>query len=328
MTNANDSREAMTVAIIGLGSIGMRHARNLLDMGHAVIGFDPNPPRRQQLLDLGGDPVDSRDGALDGADAAVICSPNAAHLQDSRAALDAGCHVLIEKPLAHTERGIEEMLAAAAGKVVAVAHNMRFHPGIEAAREIIASGALGDLLWGRFICASYLPDWRDGQDYRKNYTADAKTGGVLFDIVHEFDSAHYLLGPGETLAASASQSGLLDMESEDTADVIVGHQGGARSTLHLDYVTRPARRRADVAGTKGLLEIDIIGRRLTLTGIDGTVVDDRTFDGDNTDTYRDEMADFLNAVQAGTSPRCDGTEALAVLRQVLAARRISGLPEA
>jgi len=101
-----------------------------------------------------------------------------------------------------------------------------------------------------------------------------------------------------------------------------------RSSLHVDYVTRPPRRRADIAGTKGLLEFDIIARTLTLTGTDGGVIDERAFEGDNTDSYRAEMADFLNAVETGTGPRCDGAEALSVLRQVLAARRISGLPEA
>ena len=316
-----------TVAVIGLGSIGMRHARNLLDMGHAVRGFDPNAPLRSELKDMGGEALETRDDAFKGAAAAVICSPNAAHLDDARTALDVDCHVLIEKPMAHTERGIEDMLAGT-DKTIAVAHNMRFHPSVEAAKKIISSGALGDLLWGRFVCASYLPDWRPGQDYRKNYTADASTGGVLFDIVHEFDIANYLLGAAETLAACASRSGHLEMDSEDIADVIIRHANGARSTLHLDYVTRPARRRADIAGTKGLLEIDIIGRSLRLTGIDGDVSDERTFEGENAETYRAEMKDFLNAVETGAQPRCDGTEALSVLHQVLAARRISGLPEA
>jgi len=318
-----------SVAIIGLGSIGIRHARNFRSLGWQVLGFDPDCERQSALIEVGGQARGNRDDTLAEADIAVICSPNAMHLDDAMAAVAADCHILIEKPLAHREAGVEELLEAADVKflTLALAQNLRYHPAIETAHSWISEGKLGKLLWGRFLCSSYLPNWRPDQDYRLNYTADATTGGVLFDIIHEFDLAHFLMGSGETIAAGAISSGTLDIDAEDCADVIIRHTSGAQSSLHLDYISRNRHRLVEITGTKGFLKIDILGRRLTLTDIDGGIIDEQAFSGSNTDTYRDEITDFVSSIAEGRKPRCSGTEGLAVLRQVLAARQMSGLSQ-
>jgi predicted dehydrogenase len=317
------------VAVIGLGSIGLRHARNLRSLGMSVLGFDPDGKRQIALTEIGGEACSSRDVALTGATMAVVSSPNELHLDDARAAIEAGCHTLIEKPFAHIGEGVEELLKVAAAKnlVLALAHNLRFHPAIEAAHSLITEGILGNLLWGRFLCSTYLPDWRPDQDYRLNYTANATTGGVLFDIIHEFDLAYYLLGPGRTIAASALRTGTLEIDSEDCADVIIRHDCGAQSSLHLDYISRPRRRSLEIMGTNGFVEIDILGRRLTMTSENGELIKDQTFSGSNSDTYHSEIVDFCSAIKENSTPRCSGEDGLAVLHQVLAARQLCGLPQ-
>lgn len=321
---------ATEIAIIGLGSIGLRHTGNILSKGCRAIGFDPDPKRRAELKDQGGTPVDSRDVALGMAGAAVIASPNPAHLDDARAAIDAGCHVLIEKPMAHTDVGVEDLLTAAEEKnlTVALAHNQRFQPMVEAARKLIENGALGEVRSGRFVCSSYLPDWRPWQDHRQNYTADPVTGGVLFDISHEFDLAHHLLGPAVTESAAAENSGTLGIDAEDTADVVLMHECGARTDVHVDYISRQARRDFEITGNGGRLHADIRNRSLEIYDAKETKIDQQTFGGGDGETYEDEMQDFLNAIETGSAPRCGGAEGLAVLRLVLAARRLSGLPAA
>ena len=318
------------VAVIGLGSVGLRHASNLLDMGIPVAGYDPDPARRAQLRDRGGKAMESRDAALTQAGSAVIASPNAAHLDDARTALGAGCHVLIEKPLAHKIDGVEEMLgqAAESGLLVAIAHNQRFQPGVEATKKIIDDGKLGDLKTARFICSSYLPDWRPEQDHRKNYTADAKAGGVLFDISHEIDLAYHLLGPAVTEEAMAENSGTLGIEAEDSADVVLRHDCGACTDVHVDYKSKQPRRDFKIIGTGGEIRVDLRKRHLLHSDTNGVAIDDMTYDGGGNETYELEMRDFLNTIKNNSSPRCDGAEGRDVLRLILAARRLSGLPEA
>jgi len=302
----------MIVAVLGMGSIGYRHAVNLLALEQTVVGFDPDPIQGpSSSLLLGVKMAETREAALEAADAVVIASPNTNHLEDLTAAVDAGCHVFIEKPLAHKVEGVAEVLerAGVAGLVVFVGMNLRFHPDILEARDRIAKGDLGELLWARFLSASYLPDWRPWQDYRKGYTADPVTGGVIFDSIHEFDLAHHLLGPAEVLAATARSSESIEIPSDDVADILLEHPEGIVSSLHLDYVTKTPQRTIDIMGTEGYLKIDLL---------------DRICSANN--DYRAEMASFLACIEGDWEPVCDGFEALRVLRGVIVARELAGLP--
>jgi predicted dehydrogenase len=316
------------VAVLGLGSIGLRHARNLLTLGRPVIGFDPDAERRAALEQLGGRVTSDRAAAFAGADAVVIASPNDRHLDDLASAVEHGLPTFVEKPLAHDPDGVAAVLDAAdaRGLVVFAALNLRYHPAVRAARAALERGEIGAPLWSRLICASWLPSWRPHQDYRTGYTAAAGTGGVLFDIVHEFDLATHLLGPARTVACAARRSGVLDMAAEDCADVILAHAGGVQSSLHLDYVTRPRRRVTEIAGTTGFLEIDLNVRTLRLWDADGALRRDERHPGGFDDDYVQEMAAFLACLDGTGRPACDGREALGVLRQVVVARALAALP--
>ncbi len=318
------------VAVLGLGSIGLRHARNLLALGERVVGFDPDPARRAAAAELGASTAITRDSALESVAAVVIATPNGSHLDDLTAAAAAGRHAFVEKPLAHTDAGIDAVLDAFEARrlVVFAGLVLRFHPTVDLAAKMVADGALGTVLWGRLQMSDYLPGWRPAQDYRRGYTADAATGGVLLDVIHEFDVANLLLGPATTVAAAARRSGVLDIASEDCADVILRHEHGALSSLHLDYVTRPRRRRTTIAGSEGILDLDLDARRLVFTGHDGRVLDDTTSPGSYADDFVAEMRSFLACMRHEAQPPCDGRAARAVLGQVLEARRLCNLPQA
>jgi predicted dehydrogenase len=318
------------IGVLGLGSIGKRHARNIRALGHDVTGYDPDPGRRAGFAELGGRAVEMRQKIIDDSDAIVIATPSGHHLNDLHQSVSARCHVFIEKPLAHTDDGLEAILhqADALNVIVFVGLNQRFNPVIEAARSLISEGVLGQTLWARFLCGSYLPDWRPGDDYRTGYAADPRTGGVLFDVIHEFDIANYLLGTAQTINACARNTGLLEISAEDCADVVLEHDSGVRSVLHLDYVTRPQRRRAEIAGSDGLLELDLSGRRLRVHNQDGALSHEQSWPSSIDEDYLAEMEQFIRCISHHETPRCDGNEALRVLRQVLAARQMSGLPTA
>lgn len=316
------------VAVLGLGSIGKRHARNLLALGCQVVGYDPSPGCMTTLQSNGGQPAASRQEALGRADAVVICTPNGDHLGDLAAAVAAAKPTLVEKPLAHTDRGVEAILAEADHKHVPilVGFNLRQHPAVKRARELLEGGEFGRPLWARFTLASYLPDWRPGQDHRLGYAADPRTGGVVFDAIHEFDLSHFLLGPGEVRAAVARCTGAIDIRSDDCAEAVLQHDGGAMSSIHLDYVTRPTVRAGEIGLERGLLRLDLIGRRVTLARHDGEIAVDESFPGSFADDYMSEMRHFLACVDGREKPGCDGWQGLAALRTALSVRRFAGLP--
>ncbi len=316
------------VAVLGLGSIGLRHATNLIELGAEVIGFDPDTQRQAMLEEKGGRTVDSVEAALRGGEAVVVATPNAHHIDHCAAALDQECHIFVEKPLAHTIEGLDALVEAAAstGRVFFVGQNLRYHPGVRKAKSLIESNAIGEILWSRLMCGSYLPDWRPDSDYRKGYAADPKSGGVLFDSIHELDLANYLFGAGETVACEARTSGQLEIESDDCADIMLRHPDGLVSVTHVDYITRPKYRVTEICGSSGFLRLEISNRRLQHTSTDGTLLNQWVWESSAAEDYKVEMASFLACVEGQEKPACDGVEAARILHETVRARRMAGLP--
>ena len=316
------------IAVLGLGSIGLRHARNALALGQEVIGFDPSAQRRELLRSAGGEAAIGRGQALDRADAVVVASPSGCHLDDLAECIGRKLPVLVEKPLAHRADQVAPLLEQAGrdGVMVAVAMMLRLHPAVARTRALLADGRLGRLLWGRFLAALYLPDWRPGQDWTQGYANDPRTGGALFDYIHEVDLAAHLLGPATALACVAGHSGTLNLAAEDVADMVLGHPGGVHSAIHVDYVTRPRHRAAEIAGTAGVVRLDLDRRILEWRDGDGQVTEECVFAGSYGDDYLAEMAAFLAACRGESAAPCSGAEALAVLQCLISARSLAGLP--
>ncbi|MEQ8603710.1 MAG: Gfo/Idh/MocA family oxidoreductase [Marivibrio sp.] len=313
------------LAVLGLGSMGRKHAANALDAGLDVAAFDPAGAEMDSVKAM-----PSRSAALDWCDAVVVASPSWAHRDDLAAIVAAGRCCLIEKPFADRSEGVAELLAqaAAAGNVVAVAQNLRHHPAVERARTLLAEGAVGAARAAVSIGASYLPDWRPGRDYRRNYAADPASGGVIFDWVHEIDLLAHLLGPFEAAGAAADCSGPLVLGADEQAALTLRHRSGALSTLMLSYSVRPQMRRTTLLGPDGGLEIDIPARRLTAWDAERRPIEEVAFGGVHADDYRAELFDFLEAAAHGRAPRCPGDEALEILKGVLSLRAMAGLPAA
>lgn len=317
-----------TVAVLGLGSIGTRHMRNLLALGRPVIGFDPDAARREAAGAAGAMTTASRDEALSKVSIAVVGTPNECHFEDLSAAVEAGCHVLVEKPLSHTTKGLSDVLhkAEIGGTLIFAGYNLRFCPAVRLAKTMLDEHRVGEVMWTRIVSSSYLPSWRPQNDYTKGYTANPVTGGVIYDLIHEMDLAAHLLGKGTVRAAFARRTGFLAIEAEDTAEIILEHPNGSHSTLHLDYVTRPPSRVIEIACSEGKLIVDIRLRKLTVQTPDHEHAEEHVFDGTAADDYIDEMKNFLNAVDGLEPPMCTGWEALETLNETIAARRMSDLP--
>lgn len=318
----------MRIAILGLGSMGRRHAVNAMALGHEARGFDPDPGARAAVAGLGAVAFASEEEALDRCDAVVVASPPAMHLRQAADALAAGCHVLVEKPLADRVGQLPELCASARARrlVFAVAQNLRYHPAVVAARGLLARGAIGRPVLAAAIGASPLVDWRPGRDHRAGYAADPASGGVVFDWVHEIDMLAFLLGPPRAAGAVAANSGTLGLASEESAGLLLRHPGGALSTVALSYLGRPARRVCEILGDTGRLELDIPARSLSRWDATGALAQRVEYGGVHADDYALELEDFLAATTGAAIPACPAEEGLAVLREVLALRASAGLP--
>ena len=131
--------------------------------------------------------------------------------------------------MAHSDGGMEALLAEAAekGLVVFAAQNIRYHPAVKAAHRMMVDGRLGEILWSRFVFASYLPGWRAGRDYRSGYANDPEA--EFFSIwCMNSDLAAHLIGPFEPVAAAARRSPALELDADSSAALVLKHAGEFR----------------------------------------------------------------------------------------------------
>jgi predicted dehydrogenase len=320
----------MRVVVLGAGSIGRRHIRNLLALGQEVAAVaDPSPDRLDEVRPLVPASCRLASGeaeALDReADLVVICSPTHRHLPQARAALARHRHVFVEKPLSHTMEGVDLLVqeATRVGRHVMVACNLRFLPSLRLVKELLDAGRIGRPLAARAQCGYYLPFWRPGTDYRSGYGARrAMGGGIILDCFHEFDYLRWLLGMPREVFAYAGTVSALEIDTEDSADVLMRFDDGTVANVHLDYLQRTYRRSCDLIGEEGVIAWDYVGQTVSVFGKeDGRIETFReSIDTERNQMFLDEMRHFLRCIETGEPPALDAAGARAVLELALAAK--------
>ena len=259
-------RQSVTVAVVGTGSVGAAHLRVLSSgVASGVLAVPSRPARRAELA-AQGVPVasDVREAVRAGAACAVIATDTGRHVADGLDALDAGLHLLVEKPLARDAGEALRLLRRARelGRRLYVGCTLRFSESLGVFRDIL--GSVGRLHAVRIECQSYLPDWRPARDYREAYSARAAEGGVLRDLIHEVDYAGWLFGWPAAVQARLRNLGQLGIEAEELAELSWETPSGCLVSVALDYLSRPARRRMRACGDAGTVEWDAIAGTVTI----------------------------------------------------------------
>ncbi|HYW88505.1 MAG TPA: Gfo/Idh/MocA family oxidoreductase, partial [Chloroflexota bacterium] len=123
----------MRALIVGLGSIGRRHARNwaALAAGEVWVCRQANRPQPEPLAIALREFHDLDEALAARPDAVIVTNPTSLHIETGCAALRVGAHVLVEKPLGHRLDAVSDLLTAANGSVLMVGYNLRFMPGLQ-----------------------------------------------------------------------------------------------------------------------------------------------------------------------------------------------------
>ena len=153
----------MKFLIAGLGSIGRRHLRNLQALGEQDILLYRSGRSALPDDDLAGLPVETDLAAAlaHKPDAVIVSNPTAFHLDVAIPAAEAGCHLLLEKPISHTWNRVDELRTAVkqGGGQVLVGFQFRFHPGLKKVAELLMDNAIGRPVSVRAHWGEYLHDW-------------------------------------------------------------------------------------------------------------------------------------------------------------------------
>lgn len=313
--------------VLGCGSIGKRHIRNLIHLGVTeIVAVDPTESRRAEAAELGIKVAASFEEALASRPTAcVIASPNKYHRQDLENCLSAKLHTLVEKPLAVTSEGLEAIVSGfeIEGLVGHVGTNFKFHPSFVKMREVLPT--IGKVYAARAISGQYLPDWHPWEDYRNGYSARKDLGGGVLLDTHELLYMTWFLGPGEAVASMSSKVSDLEIDTEDLAQVMIKHEGGAISTIQADYLQRTYQRNYEFTGSEGFLRWDVNERAVKrwLKGTGEWTIWEEPRSYDLNQMYVEQTKQFLSAIEDNdpakvVTPLRDG---LAVLKLTEACKR-------
>lgn len=297
--------------VIGCGSIGSRHARNLRDLGVGdIVVYDPDRQRAGAVArECGVGLCESLEEAYRlGPDAVLVCAPTSMHLALAREALQHNCHAFVEKPLSVSLEGVREFLEEAASqkRVLLVGYNLRFDPLLQQLATWLKEDRIGRVVSARLHFGSYLPERHPWEDYRVGYGAQRSLGGgVILDAIHELDYALWLFGDPSEVYCVAGRFSDLEIDVEDVAEIVLTYPEQVVS-VHLDYIQRPPSRWCEILGTEGQIRGDLVRRRLRLYGGDRRAADVYEPVVGADDVYVEELKHFLECIDGGGPPAMSG----------------------
>jgi len=258
------------IIIFGFGSISRKYVRlikkNFPDIEVFIISAgNINIYREINLID--GYYIDHSNIKELKPDGIIIASPATQHLSDTLNCLDLNIPILIEKPISNSLKNVynfQNKILEKKSKIL-IGYVLRYSNNANLFKKNISNHNLGDLLFARVSCSSYLPDWRPGQDYRRTVSASSKYGGgVLLELSHEIDYANWFFGPFLKVQAVLKNSGTLDIDVEDTADLILTNSQGINIVVHLDFCSRYPIRECKLYGSKATMNLDFLDKKIEI----------------------------------------------------------------
>jgi predicted dehydrogenase len=265
--------KTIRIGILGMGNMGKHHAAYLLEgkvpRAQLAAVASTSPDKLASYRDRGVQVFDDatkliRSGTVD---AVLIATPHPQHPPQAMAALEAGLHVMVEKPIASHKADAERLMAAAAARpkqVFAAMFQLRVEPRYLKIRKLIQDGDLGQLVRFNWI----ITDWFRTEAYYASggwrATWKGEGGGVLLNqCLHQLDMLQWLCGMPSRVRGFCQIGRFHDIEVEDNVTCYLEWAGGATGVFVSSTGEAPGTNRLELAGTRGRLVLE--NNRLTFT---------------------------------------------------------------
>ena len=318
----------MKILVVGAGSIGRRHIKNLNFLGYGdidVVDIDnENLNFVKTNLETKNTFINLKDALNKDYDVGFILTPPIYHIAMALELAKKEMDLFIEKPLSHSLKNVNELIRLKEKNkiVIMVGYNQRFNVGLRKLKNY-RDKRIGEIYYIRAEVGQYLPDWRRWQDYRKSYTANRDLGGgIILDGSHEIDYVMWLANSKVSdIKATYCKVSDLEVNAEDMAEAVLRFENGIIGSIHLNMVERGYNRYCKVIGEKG--NIKWIFKDNILEFYDGKSkklkIEKYKF-GSN-DSYLDELKHFFNCIKNRSEPLSNIYTANEALKMVL---RIKG----
>jgi len=314
----------MRVLVVGTGSIGRRHIKNLVHLGHEVYAVDIKRENLKKVAPKIKGVFQSLSEGLDvKPDVAFICTYSNSHIAPALECAKSGCHLFIEKPLSTDIKGVDRLVKAVKEKklITMVGCNMRFHPAIMYMRGLLDNNPafrkvlLADLEFG-YNLAFAKPD------YKNSYQANRNMGGnLIFDGIHELDYAVWFFGKPKKVFCTKGIISDLKINTEDYVEMVIEFKNGVVCSVHMDYLQHGYSRRCKIVAEEATAVWDFTGRKI---GIINEKSKNWKWIKMNVELYYnkmyiDEVRYFMESVKSGRQTFNSLEKSIPVLNLALAA---------
>ena len=307
------------IAVVGCGSIGRRHARVLSARSELAVELCESHPDHLQraLREVGEVPTHTSFESLLATppEMVVIATPHRLHADMAIRSLQAGCHVLCEKPMSDSLAGARRMLQAAEAspRVFSVGFTYHFHPVMQHLKELFREGAFGRILSLHFHVGTYLTLMNS----ISRHQAEVE-GAIAMDYAHQPDLYCWWLGkmPVRVYAAGCRGGDLPLQSNPNLMAVTLEYEEPLIATIHMNYVQHPDHGSCEVIGDRGWALFDLRSGSLRLGNRDPESETVRTFELERDPLMADEHQAFLDAVDGLRPPESPARESIQSMRIV------------
>jgi predicted dehydrogenase len=284
------------VIFFGFGSIGKKHA-SIIKKNYDFEIYAYRTGKGQEKNDLKIQEINSIDEVFNiNPDIAFITNPTSQHIDTALDCAKRNINLFIEKPISNSLEKIDVLDKEIRKRKLFsyVAYNLRFHSIISKLFELVKEKEKP--IYFRAICSSYLPNWRQNQDYSKSYSAKKKFGGgVILDLSHEFDYISWLFGEIEDINGVYGKISDLKINSEDILNAQIKCKSGVIGNLHLDYFSLINERKIQIYYNDSYIEGNLITNNIRIFKDKKEKIFKFKFDMDT--TYKKQMDYFFKNYQ-------------------------------
>jgi len=248
----------MKILIVGLGSIGKRHLKNISSKtNYEIIVYTkrtdfPNTHKKNIKI------FHDLDLCLkENPNVAFITNETINHIPIALKLAKRGLHLFIEKPISNDLKQMKNLLQIVRERkiVTMVGCNFRFHNCIKKIKSLIEQKKIGKIISVKVECGTYLPNWHPYEDYSKGYAArDDLGGGVVLTCIHELDYLYWFFGKIKEVFSITGKFSDLKVSTDDLSAIILKFKNNIIGEVHLDYFQRPEARSCKIIGTNGTIE--------------------------------------------------------------------------
>lgn len=313
----------MKFLICGIGSIGLRHLRNLKLLGkNDIIVYSTGKSVMIGIKEeLEGLKIfNSLEEALkQKPDVCMITNPTSMHTNIAIKAANAGCHLYIEKPLSHNLENLDLLQKIVDEKTLTtfITYQFRYHPHINKLKEIFETSQekYGQPLYVTTEWSEYLPDWHPWEDYKQGYSARKDLGGgVLLTQIHPMNYLNYIFGDIKDVKINKSATQVLDIEVDDIADLLISFKNGISGHVHIDFLQKPRVHTMKIVTSKGRFEWDYHQNSLIFVDMNSQKEYFVNEGFERNDMFVSMLKDFIECVDMNKKTKFNLNEAIEELK--------------